>query len=163
MSGFNSGSGPTPKHMSVRARANKHSTRAILVEPDPEDIEIPKLPPHYDIDGKIRGSWHPMAVAWWNDIWPSPMAAEWHSSDIHGLYALLMLWDRFFRCPNEKTHAELRNARRPYGLTPIDRRSLEWSIESVQKVQRQNRRAEEPKPVAAPAPSQDADIRVLFA
>ena len=37
--------GPAPKHHSVRSRVNKASTRATLFEPEPDEIEIPELPP----------------------------------------------------------------------------------------------------------------------
>lgn len=169
------GCGPPPKHQSVRARTNKASTRATLVEPeDPEGIDIPDLPPHqvevqYEMPNGHRETrlvekpWHPLVIAWWNAIWPSPMAAEWHPSDIFGLYAVAFLYDKFFRSPNEKTHGALRLAMSPYGLTPIDRRKLEWTIEGTVKAQRENRRAEAKTkaPQAPPSPDDDIRLRVV--
>jgi hypothetical protein len=155
MSGFNANSGPSPKHVSVRARQNKSSTRATLTERDPDDVEIPPLP-------AISTPWHPLTVAWWNAIWPSPMAEEWHDSDIFGLYAVALLYDKFFTAPSEKTHAELRNARMPYGLTPLDRRRLEWTIENASKATRQNRQEEnKPVAVAPPTPADDIRLRIV--
>ena len=154
-------SGPAPKHVSVRARVNKASTRATLTERDPSDVKVPPLPPCTKEleDGQvIEVPWHPLTRAWWAAIWPSPMAAEWHESDIFGLYAVAFLYDKFYRNPSAAAHAELRLARAPYGLTPIDRRKLEWSIGSVDRVQRENTAAEAKARVPAPqAPPNDGD------
>jgi hypothetical protein len=155
-------SGPPPKHVSVKARRNKASTRAELTEPEGE-VEIPPLPPHFEeVNGKfVEIGWHPLTVGWWDAIWPSPMAQEWHSSDIYGLYAVAFLYDKFFRHPNEKTHGELRLARQPFGLTPIDRRKLEWTIGGVEKVTRENRRAAQQVAASTtPTPSTDTDLRL---
>jgi hypothetical protein len=151
--------GPAPKDLSVRARANKASTRAEL---DGDGVEVPPMPKHYEtVDGKtVETPWHPMAIAWWNDIWPSPMAQQWHSSDIHGLYAVLYLYDSFFRNPNVKDHAEIRLARQPYGLTPLDRRRLEWTLANTKITEsRANSRQE---PAAPPATTSDGvDLRLI--
>jgi hypothetical protein len=157
--------GPPPKDLEVRARANKASTRAELGEDDPA-IEIPPLPKHYEakvvkgVTTYVETPWHPMAVAWWNDIWPSPMAKQWHSSDIHGLYAVLYLYDSFFRNPNVKDHAEIRLARQPYGLTPLDRRRLEWTLANTKITETRANKAEPPP---APAVSDDngVDLRLI--
>lgn len=157
-------SGPAPKHQSVRARANKASTRATLTEPDPQDVNIPPLPPHTvekEVNGKrvfIETPWHPLVIAWWAAIWPSPMASEWHESDIFGLYAVAFLYHEVF-CGRLREHPEMRQARIPFGLTPLDRRRLEWTIENVGKVTRENRRVEE-RPIAPVAPKPDDDIRL---
>jgi hypothetical protein len=166
--------GPLPTDLEVRARQNKAATRAELGEDDPE-VKIPPMPKHYEekpfkrkgADGIVKSGvetvetpWHPMAVAWWNDIWPSPMAKQWHSSDIHGLYALLYLYDMFFRNPNEKTHGEIRLARMPYGLTPLDRRRLEWTLANTKSAENKANKAAPPP--AAPASSSDgADLRLV--
>jgi hypothetical protein len=146
----------------VRARANKASTRAELGEDDP-DIEIPDMPKHYEyVDGKyVETPWHPMSIAWWNDIWPSPMAKQWHSSDIHGLFALLYLYDNFFRHPNVKDHAEIRLARQPYGLTPLDRRRLEWTLANTQITQGRANSGQPPAPAPKANDSNGVDLRLV--
>lgn len=156
------GMGPPRKHTSVRARTNKASTRATLVENEEgETVEIPGLPEMKAANG-MPEEWHPLTVAWWHDIWPSPMASEWHSSDITGLYALAMLYDSFFKSPSEKKHAELRNARTPYGLTPLDRRRLEWSIETTKKAQSDAQRRTQPQQSAStPEPGEDPRLYVV--
>jgi hypothetical protein len=167
-------SGPPPKDLEVRARANKAATRAELGEDDPS-VEIPKLPKHFEeklvrkkgADGIVREKvelvetpWHPMTIAWWNDIWPSPMAKQWHSSDIHGLYAVAYLYDRFFRHPNEKTHAEIRLARQPYGLTPLDRRRLEWTLANTKITETRANRGEKP-PAPTTKGNDGVDLRLV--
>lgn len=141
------GNGPPPKHSSVRARRNKASTRATLTEPDGE-VEIPDLPTLLDDEGEEK-AWHPMTLEWWQDLWPSPMAQEYHPSDIHGLYRLAHLINNFWENPSDKTHAEVRLAQKDYGLTPLDRRRLEWNIEQTEKAKDEGtkrRRESRPQP-----------------
>lgn len=135
------------KHQSVRARRNVAPTRAELSEPEGE-VVIPPLPKRYvrNEDYTLREiAWHPMTLDWWNDLWPSPMANEYLDSDIHGLYRLAVLMDNFWYDPNTKAHAEVRLAQKDYGLTPLDRRRLEWSIENTKKAQREGVRATQPQ------------------
>ena len=131
---------PAPKHHSVRARVNKSSTRATLTEPEPDEIDIPALPPVRIVDKKIGGEvvsmevpWHQETLQWWQDIFSSPMAGEFHSSDRHGLFRLAVLIDEFWTRPSTQANAEIRLAQKDYGLTPLDRRRLEWTIASAEK------------------------------
>jgi hypothetical protein len=153
-------SGPPPKDPSIRARVNKASTRAELGEDGVDVPPMPPLPVYMDSNGQfVETPWHPMSVAWWEDIWPSPMAAQWHPSDIHGLYALLYLYDKFFRNPNVKDHAEIRLARQPYGLTPLDRRRLEWTLANTKTAESKANRTEPPAPKATS--SDGVDLRLI--
>ena len=127
------------------ARANKSSTRATLrLE---HDVEVPELPD--------RGTpWHPQTMLWWADIWASPMAPEYHESDRHGLYALAALVDDFWTAGTARERvalsAEIRLQRQNFGLTPLDRRRLQWEIERTDEAQTKGRRRREteapPKP-----------------
>lgn len=113
------------KHSSVRARTNRASTAATLsnstVGPHPS---LPAL-----------RSWHPMTVEWWDELWSTPMSSEYHISDRHQLIVLAVLYDEFFRTddlsPNQRKalSEEIRHHRTPFGMTPYDRRKLEWTIE----------------------------------
>lgn len=113
--------GPAPKHASTRARRNKSSTAATLIA-DP-DLAVPEL--HGDF-------WHPMTLEWWADLWSSPMAPEYDTSDRHGLYLLAMIVNDFWTATSPadraKLAAEIRMQRNRYGLSPMDRRSLQWEI-----------------------------------
>jgi len=109
---------PTPKHPTARQRRNKTSTHRTLSVV--HDVQAPKLP--------TGQTWHKQTRAWWRDVWASPMAPEYDESDIHGLYLLAVLVDAFWECPSQPIAAEIRLQRQCFGLTPIDRRRLQWEI-----------------------------------
>jgi hypothetical protein len=80
-----------------------------------------------------EGDWHPQTLRWWRDIWASPMAAEWDASDLHGLIILAALDTAYFQAEGDATARallarEIRLQRQCYGLTPADRRRLQWDI-----------------------------------
>jgi hypothetical protein len=131
--------GPAPKHASVRARRNKTSTGARLSVV--HSVKAPDLPPR-------DAGWHPMTAEWWRDVWASPMAPEFDDSDRHGLFLLAVLVDAFWVEPSKELAAEIRLQRQCFGLTPIDRRRLQWEIERTDEAQERGRkrRAAEPKP-----------------
>jgi len=120
--------GPAPKHPSARARRNRTSTAATLTA-NPA-LQAPKLPMRL---------WHEQTRAWWRDIWSSPMAPEFDESDHHGLFALAVLVDDFWSTEDAKLRkelaAEIRQQRQCFGLTPMDRRRLQWEIERVSDAQ----------------------------
>lgn len=127
---------PAPKkHSSTRARANRATTAATLT--DQTSAIVPKLPARpaeFDANGKkLRIGWHAETKAWWSDMWSSPMAREYHSSDRHGLFVLAVLIDKFWRNPDAKLASEIRLQRVAFGLTPYDRRRLEWTIETAEE------------------------------
>lgn len=133
--------GPAPKHPTARQRRNKASTARTLTVV--HDVEVPPLPPLVvsRIEGEgedkhlveVPAEWHEMTTAWWADVWASPMAPEYDPSDIHGLYLLARLVDAAWRSTSptglKDVLGELRLQRQLYGLTPLDRRRLQWEIE----------------------------------
>lgn len=118
---------PELKHQSVRQRTNKASTRATLFAVDPANVEVPELPVH-----PSGMEWQAETLEWWQDVWASPMSSEFVASDVHGLYRLAMMVDDFWIEPSPGRHAEIRIAQQAYGLTPYDRRRLEWTIEGAE-------------------------------
>ncbi|GAB3817702.1 phage terminase small subunit [Micromonospora zhanjiangensis] len=112
------------------ARRNKSATRATLSAA--HSVKAPELPPSHD--------WHPATVAWWRDIWASPMAPEYDESDVHGLLILAVLVDEFWTAPSKDLAGEIRLQRQCFGLTPIDRRRLQWEIERTDEAQEKGRR-----------------------
>lgn len=129
------------KHPSVRARANKASTAAVLT--DDQAVVRPGLPD--------RGEpWHPQTLEWWDDLWAAPMAAEYHESDRHALFLLAVLMDQFWLDPTPKIATEIRLQRQAFGLTPYDRRRLEWTIETAEESKERGRRRQRP-PAQLPA------------
>jgi hypothetical protein len=67
------------------------------------------------------------------------MAEEYLRADTHGLYRLAMLIDMFWRDPNKQLAAEIRIEQQAFGLTPLDRRRLQWSIEHAKEAQDRTR------------------------
>lgn len=134
-------SGPPPKHPGTRRRTNQKSTRAVL-SANP-DISVPPLP------NRGADPWHPQTVDWWVDIWRSPMGPEYDDSDIHALYVLAGVVDDYWTATSaterRAASAEIRLQSVRFGLSPMDRRRLEWQIEETEKKKSEGarRRAQE--------------------
>lgn len=126
------------KHPTARARRNTASTASTLSDGGAAIVPtLPKRPDRveYDDEGNrhtISGDWNVATTEWWADLWASPMAAEYHSSDKHALFVLAVLVDDFWNEPSTKLASEIRLQRVAFGLTPYDRRRLEWTIESTE-------------------------------
>lgn len=126
--------GPQPKDPSTRARRNKVSTSATLKAD--AAIVAPELPEYH--------GWHPMTLEWWRDIWASPMAPEFDESDRHGLFMLAMVVDDFWTAESatsrKEAAAEIRLQSQRFGLSPMDRRRLQWEIERTDEAQAKGER-----------------------
>lgn len=137
---------PQPKRNP--ARRNKSATRATLTRD--HDLIAPALP-------ERENGWHHLTEEWWADIWASPMAPEYDSSDLHGLYVLADLIDAYWLEDSARARAalaaEIRLQRQCFGLTPIDRRRLQWEIERTDEAQDRGakRRAAKPRVEADPS------------
>lgn len=119
-------SGPVPKDPRIRQRENKVSTAGKFVDDNPV-TDVPALP-------KRRRKWRVETLDWWADVWSSPMRDEYINADTHGLFVLADLIDSYWRgsSKGEKVAAiatEIRLQRQCFGLTPIDRRRLQWEIQ----------------------------------
>ena len=137
--------GPTPKDPKLRQRRNISPTRATLVLDSGKRIKrAPQLP-------KDR-AWDPMVRKWWKDVWTSPMANEYLPSDVHGLFVLAVLLDKFWMFPTKALAAEIRQQSQAFGLTPLDRRRLEWQVVQTEEAQdkREVKRARRAKIVNDP-------------
>lgn len=141
--------GPAPKDPSARSRRNKATTKA-TIQSD-ASIVAPELPPH---------DWHPMTLSWWRALWASPMAPEYDDSDRHGLFKLAMLQNDFWTAETarerKEASAEIRLQEQRFGLSPIDRRRLQWEIEKSEAAveqgtkRRTTKRANEAEPKGDP-------------
>lgn len=151
--------GPPPKNPAIRQRQNKSSTRAFLSD-DPEiKRRVPSLHKRRDENGNII-EWHEMTRRWWRDVWRSPMATEYLQADTHGLYRLAELVDRYWLEPSAGLAAEIRLQQQCFGLTPLDRRRLEWQVEQTEDAKRRGARHQQ-KPEGAPAENR-ADPRAIL-
>ena len=133
-----------PKDPAFRQRRNRVATSAVLTLKQPERRRVPRLP-----QGHV---WHALTRSWWRDVWASPMAAEYLESDRHGLYILASLVDRYWTAPTVALASEIRLQRQCFGLTPIDRRRLQWEVERVESVTRRRPHRSEPGGAAAEDP-----------
>lgn len=137
--------GPAPKDASLRARRNKTSTRATLSRE--HDVEAPELPERPD-------GWHSMTLRWWADVWASPMSPEWDDSDRHNVYLLAMIYDDIWRAESaperQRAAAEYRQQRKDLGLTPFDRRRLEWQIEQADEAREKGEKRRRSTPESRP-------------
>lgn len=127
--------GPAPKDPNVRQRRNKASTATILEDSPRRRRKAPELPQR-NVTEEDDGTWDPRTVAFWQDVWASPMAAEYLDADVHGLYILAELVESFWRRPSFVLAAEIRQQRQCFGLSPIDRRRLQWTVQKIEEGQR---------------------------
>lgn len=140
------------KHPSLRRRTNRASTAAVLSDGRP--VIRPDLP--------SRGEpWHPQTIEWWDDLWAAPMANEYHESDRHALYLLAVLMDQFWQEPSQKLAAEIRLQRQAFGLTPYDRRRLEWTIESTEEAKDRGKKRRESTAIQQPDRGTDPRLALV--
>lgn len=153
------------KPAGTRQRRNRPSTAATL-SADPA-IAVPALPePGEDEDGEAT-SWHPMTRAWWADIWQSPMAPEYDESDVHGLFMLAAVVNDFWSTRSAKARreaaSEIRLQSQRFGLSPIDRRRLQWEIDrGDDAASRTRKRRDRVDNGDRPAPNPAVDPRAVL-
>lgn len=120
--------GPPPKRPELRQRRNKSASRALLPAESMPIEKAPRLPNHPAGDG-----WHNMARRWWSDVWSSPMHYEFLRGDLPALFRLVLLVDQFWRSGELELAREIRLLEREFGLTPLSRRRLEWSVAQAEE------------------------------
>lgn len=148
---------PIPKPAHLRQRRNKPVNEATLLSPEASaDNEVPSLPDREpDADGKVQ-EWHPKVVEWWSSIWRSPMASEFLDADMKGgLYLLADLHQARWEARDDgKTltalAAEIRLQEVRFGLSPIDRSRLRWTIEQGETAAERTEARREGKAPKAP-------------
>lgn len=144
-----------------REHLSRTGTKTVLVERlTADDDPTPKLPDR-------TAGWSEMTRQWWADVWASPMSNEWHESDIHNLFVCAMLYDDMWQgetaTARQKAAAEFRQQRAVLGLTPYDRRRLEWTIESADEAKtRGEQRRNSGKPPAPPMGKQPPAVDPRF-
>lgn len=99
-----------------------------------------------------------MVLAWWQAVWRSPMASEYLEADMKGgLYLLAELHQQRWTAkdPSDlvKVATEIRQQEVRFGLSPIDRRRLQWEVEKAEQATERTesrRQRRSPDPVADP-------------
>lgn len=149
--------GVLPKPAAQRQRRNRSATATVLEAAPASPVELPafryssvhcarcKLPlwdhnrkqfdeagiePHDKEPAPI--DWMEPTRQWWRIIWQSPMVGEWVDADVPDLLAIAVMVDEFWRSGDTKIHAEIRQASREFGLTPMSRRSLQWEVRKLE-------------------------------
>lgn len=118
----------------MRARRNKSTTSSRFETGEARPASPPDLGDH-----PANEPWHERTLLFWRELWSSPMAAEYLLADRDGLVALTVLVDRFWKDPHPTLAAEIRLQRQCFGLTPIDRRRLQWEVVRVEEAERKKR------------------------
>jgi hypothetical protein len=151
--------GPPPKDPAIRRRRNKTSTAARLPMDGGDAVDTPELPPRViEVEGvRTEDEWHPLAVELWEDVWASPMAPEYLDADVHGLVVLVALTDAYWRRMESgqvsganELAKELRLQRQAFGLSPIDRRRLQWEVDRGEEAE--TKRQKRQRKIASEAP-----------
>jgi hypothetical protein len=164
---------PYPKHPSARARRNKSaSSTELTVRTGP--VTIPDLPPCFtvvkteDENGKkvktrVQDEWHPQAVKVWEEVWASEMSQEFLASDVGEMERLVALVHRFWVTSEEGSNtglalmsAEIKALRKQYGLTPMARRSLDWTLAQTEESRSNVQRHRQPRQIDATV--EDAEV-----
>lgn len=149
--------GPEPKDPKTRSRRNRASTARTFSDDGTARPEEPPELPEIEVtvtqsDGSTRQEnyrWHPRTQAWWSRVWSSPMRAEFLWVDVEGLFRLALLVDRFWRGAVDLA-GEIRLQGQLFGLTPIDRRRLQWEVGRVEDREREREPAPPKQPVDDP-------------
>lgn len=137
--------GPLPKPPGIRQRRNRVVTSASL--PSARANAKRKVPPLPKREASTE-VWHERVIEWWKSVWTSPMAGEYLGPDMKGgLYLLAELHQRRWTEKDTKVlvalASEIRQQEVRFGLSPIDRRRLQWEIdkgeEAEEKVQKRRK------------------------
>ena len=138
---------PPPKPAHLRRRRNKVSTEAQLpTEEESQGNDVPDLPAR-------KEGWRPEVVEWWQSVWRSPMAQEYLDADRKGgLFLLADLHQQRWESRDDARAltaiaAEIRLQEVRFGLSPIDRSRLRWTIDQGEKAAE---RTEQRRSVKAP-------------
>lgn len=119
--------GPLPKNPAIRQRRNKKSTRSSLPAEKNPISRMPSLPEN------PTGDWNVLTIKWWRDIWSSPLHNEFLRADLGALFRLAILVDMFWKTGKLSVASEIRLLEREFGLTPLSRRRLEWTVASTEE------------------------------
>lgn len=121
-------------------------------------------------DGK---PWHEATVALWDAIWQSPQAAEFSLLDVHTMMVLIEMHHTLFtmnvmskdidedgniyeyedvskRNAWTRLAAEIRQWQAKYGLTPLDKHQMRWTVAEAEKAEDDSRRRVTNRPPGLP-------------
>lgn len=126
-----------PADQQLDTRGKKADLAARIVAAESPIPPMPTHPPMWDEEAamSLPTDWHEQTVAWWHDVWTSPMVSAWDDSDVHNVFVVALLYDDIWtaRTPRERKDAlaEFRQQRTDLGLAPLARSRLQWTIETA--------------------------------
>jgi hypothetical protein len=159
------GMGPPPKDPKLRQRRNRPPvTQATLrmppVDPPADSQDPAPSAPQLPLRGPGETPWHPDTLTFWKEVWASPMAPEYIAADIPGLVIVARLIDKFNYGAVELA-GEIRLQRQCFGLTPLDRRRLQWEIERAEAAERRRPNTGVAMPAASGARDPRRNLRAV--
>ena len=111
--------GRTPKHPDERRNRAKPTSGEWTVLPiEGYKGKIPSIA-GYGLSKQTR--------AWWNRIWRTPMATQWHEGHVPALIDLAILKDRFLDGKHSLAN-EIRLREDSFGLTPEGMQKRRWVV-----------------------------------
>lgn len=148
-----------------------------LTPPNPFDI-LPQLiaakltEEHPDWAKKIveragHIEWHPVVMDWWEDIWDSPMAGEFIKSDFTNLYLAAKYLHHAVDGYTKDTAARAYGDKfericKSYGLDPLARASLRWSISQGEMGQQRTNQLRERGTIVEEKKREEKTIKDLY-
>lgn len=91
------------------------------------------------------------------------MAPEYDGSDFDGLLVLALLVDLFWLEPSTSLASEIRLQGQRFGLSPLDRRRLQWEIDRGEEAEGNRAKRAAAKSPAKPRAAKAKDPRQLLA
>jgi hypothetical protein len=128
------GRGPVPKPYAAQHRRNRRGV-PVALDTARETTHIPALP------NPDKRKWHRLTLSWWRMVWRSPMAPEYLETDVIALGRLAILIDQFYVTGDARLMPEIRQQEARFGLSPVDRRRLQWEVAKGEDAERRRRPA----------------------
>jgi hypothetical protein len=96
------------------------------------------------------------------------MAGEYLDADVHGLFVLVALTDGYWRRMEagqisgaNELAKELRLQRQAFGLSPIDRRRLQWEVDRGEEAEGRRKKRQPSKPDPSAKPGADPRLTLV--
>lgn len=119
--------GPLPKPAHMRQRRNVSPSKTTLEVTDDQRLKFFDLPVEVAFEDDV----HHLTIDWWARLWESPQVGEFLQGDLGSLLRLASLIDQWWCTKKLAIAREVRVLEREFGLTPLSRRRLEWTVSQV--------------------------------
>ncbi len=121
---------------SQRRRAPNKSKMTTLAEVDPDNVEIPRLPPGLGLTATAKRRWR--------EIHTSPMSAQYVPADLPGIVRLVTLYSMMERTDSTRSLIEIsrecRALESEYGCSPKSRSQMKYEVDRGERAEQRSRR-----------------------